>query len=129
MKTTLRRLLGLLAMTAGLCTATAQAENLAICYNCPPQWADWAGQVANIKEDTGITVPLDNKNSGQSLAQIITEKASPVADVVYLGISAAIEAMKYDRSEERRVGKECVSTCRSRWSPNHSKKKNKKELS
>src|SRR3546814_20148691 len=28
-----------------------------------------------------------------------------------------------DRSEERSVGKECVSTCRSRWSPDHSKKK------
>src|SRR3546814_17361348 len=28
-----------------------------------------------------------------------------------------------DRSEERRVGKECVSTCRSRWSPCHSQKK------
>src|SRR3546814_14187156 len=27
-----------------------------------------------------------------------------------------------DRSEERRVGKECVSTCRSRWSPYHEKK-------
>src|SRR3546814_15848099 len=27
------------------------------------------------------------------------------------------------RSEERRVGKECVSTCSSRWSPDHSKKK------
>src|SRR3546814_17148757 len=27
------------------------------------------------------------------------------------------------RSEERRVGKECVSTCRSRWSPYHKKKK------
>src|SRR3546814_20706615 len=26
------------------------------------------------------------------------------------------------RSEERRVGTECVSTCRSRWSPNHSQK-------
>src|SRR3546814_12392816 len=24
-----------------------------------------------------------------------------------------------DRSEERRVGKECVSTCRSRWGPYH----------
>src|SRR3546814_15123660 len=24
-----------------------------------------------------------------------------------------------ERSEERRVGKECVSTCRSRWSPDH----------
>src|SRR3546814_15870667 len=25
----------------------------------------------------------------------------------------------HSRSEERRVGKECVSTCRSRWSPSH----------
>src|SRR3546814_13452616 len=30
-----------------------------------------------------------------------------------------------ERSEERRVGKECVSTCRSRWSPYHYKKKTK----
>src|SRR3546814_15385330 len=29
------------------------------------------------------------------------------------------------RSEERRVGKECVSTCRSRWSPYHYKKNQK----
>src|SRR3546814_13206425 len=29
------------------------------------------------------------------------------------------------RSEERRVGKECVSTCRSRWSLYQSQKKNK----
>src|SRR3546814_14194574 len=28
------------------------------------------------------------------------------------------------RSEERRVGKECVSTCRSRWSPYHEKQNN-----
>src|SRR3546814_16732746 len=28
-----------------------------------------------------------------------------------------------ERSEERRVGKECVSTGRSRWSPDHYKKK------
>src|SRR3546814_16881106 len=28
-----------------------------------------------------------------------------------------------NRSEERRVGQECVGTCRSRWSPYHSKKK------
>src|SRR3546814_15583918 len=33
---------------------------------------------------------------------------------------ATVEApATYDRSEERRVGKECVSTCRSRWSPYH----------
>src|SRR3546814_15372346 len=28
-------------------------------------------------------------------------------------------ALRGSRSEERRVGKECVSTCRSRWSPYH----------
>src|SRR3546814_11546062 len=31
------------------------------------------------------------------------------------------------RSEERRVGKECVSTCRYRWSPSHYKKKKTRE--
>src|SRR3546814_952233 len=28
-------------------------------------------------------------------------------------------SLVHQRSEERRVGKECVSTCRSRWSPDH----------
>src|SRR3546814_15053351 len=32
----------------------------------------------------------------------------------YIGIMTTV-----NRSEERRVGKECVSTCRSRWSPYH----------
>ena len=30
-----------------------------------------------------------------------------------------IGRLEKDRSEERRVGKECASTCRSRWSPYH----------
>src|SRR3546814_12279722 len=29
------------------------------------------------------------------------------------------EFARWESSEERRVGKECVSTCRSRWSPYH----------
>src|SRR3546814_15694540 len=33
------------------------------------------------------------------------------------------EQQRQRRSEERRVGKEWVSTCRSRWSPYHKKKK------
>src|SRR3546814_19488515 len=40
-----------------------------------------------------------------------------------LGVGAAADqvelALHFSRSEERRVGKECVSTCRSRWSPYH----------
>src|SRR3546814_3643194 len=34
-------------------------------------------------------------------------------------LPAGVAATARDRSEERRVGKECVSTCRSRWSPYH----------
>src|SRR3546814_19429877 len=35
------------------------------------------------------------------------------------GMPEAVAAKPHRRSEERRVGKECVSTCRSRWSPYH----------
>src|SRR3546814_17792909 len=33
--------------------------------------------------------------------------------------AATVFAVRLKRSEERRVGKECVSTCSSRWSPSH----------
>src|SRR3546814_20273036 len=46
-----------------------------------------------------------------------------------IGDQKVVDSMMYDglfcafdqcaRSEERRVGKECVSTCRSRWAPSH----------
>src|SRR3546814_10107006 len=36
---------------------------------------------------------------------------------IVFGLATPSEAAAMGRSEERRVGKECVSTCRSRWSP------------
>ncbi|MEP9349755.1 ABC transporter substrate-binding protein [Xanthobacter sp. KR7-225] len=77
--------------SALLAAAPARAAD-AICYNCPPEWADWGAMLKAIKADTGIDVPQDNKNSGQSLTQIIAEKASPVADVTYLGVTFGIKA-------------------------------------
>lgn len=73
---------------AGLLTP-AHAQQHAICYNCPPEWADWGAQLKTIGKQLGIQVPSDNKNSGQAIAALIAEKASPVADVVYLGGIAA----------------------------------------
>src|SRR3546814_16721204 len=46
-------------------------------------------------------------------------KSSPSIAVPFSSTTAST------RSEERRVGKECVSTCRSRWSPYHYKKNNR----
>ena len=67
----------------------AAAQQRAICYNCPPEWADWGSQLKAIQAKLGIQVPPDNKNSGQAIAALIAEKANPVADVTYLGGIAA----------------------------------------
>src|SRR3546814_15256058 len=61
------------------------------------------------------------------------EEGMPYSGVLYAGLmltDAGPRLIEYNcrfgdpecqvlRSEERRVGKECVSTCRSRWSPYH----------
>src|SRR3546814_13696884 len=44
---------------------------------------------------------------------MIVESMAQTAAVV------VVHALGPDRSEERRVGKECVSTCRSRWCPDN----------
>lgn len=76
----------------------AQAQD-AICYNCPPEWANWGEMLNQIREKLGISIPGDNKNSGQAVAQIIAERASPVADIAYLGINAGISAAEQDLVE------------------------------
>ncbi|MFN3985116.1 MAG: ABC transporter substrate-binding protein [Rhodocyclaceae bacterium] len=82
--------LALAAATSG----TALAQERAICYNCPPEWADWGSQLRTIQSTLGIQVPPDNKNSGQAIAALITEKNNPVADVTYLGGIAAGQAVE-----------------------------------
>ncbi len=79
-----------LASTAFTYSA-ANAED-AICYNCPPQWADWASMLKAIDTKLGIKMPHDNKNSGQTLSQLLAEKDSPVADVAYYGVTFGIKA-------------------------------------
>src|SRR3546814_3290490 len=50
-----------------------------------------------------------------------TSLRCPAPDSVRLSSPTRLHErqMAGSRSEERRVGKECVSTCRSRWSPYH----------
>src|SRR3546814_9339649 len=48
-----------------------------------------------------------------SQCQAATRQIKKAANTYWRGFGLLV------RSEERRVGKECVSTCRSRWSPYH----------
>ena len=94
MKSRASRLLRTALIALGLGWAAAASAQTALCYNCPPEWADWGTQLRAIKEKTGITVPPDNKNSGQTLAQLVAEKARPVADMAYYGVTFGIQAKK-----------------------------------
>src|SRR3546814_12140512 len=55
--------------------------------------------------------------------QNVTQGGSDMRADFWRAIGFAVGAIALvvvaTRSEERRVGKECVSTCRSRWSPEH----------
>src|SRR3546814_13977782 len=63
------------------------------------------------------TFAVNGSNSGVDYGGVGNPTATFLTSA-YLGPRTSV-----DRSEERRVGKACVSTCRSRWSPYHSKKK------
>src|SRR3546814_14902985 len=64
-----------------------------------------------------IVLSVTGRDSGRTGSTRTTTQGEP-SSAVGSGKAACVT-----RSEERRVGKECVSTCRSRWSPEHSKKK------
>src|SRR3546814_12566493 len=54
----------------------------------------------------------------------VTVRVDPLFEPFNLaGLKLRNRFVMSTRSEESRVGKECVSTCRSRWSQDHSKKK------
>src|SRR3546814_16599267 len=62
---------------------------------------------------------MDVQEREVSVAELVDAMAAgKLQEAFAVGTAATVT-----RSEERRVGKECVSTCRSRWSPNHKKKK------
>src|SRR3546814_18354639 len=78
-----------------------------------------AAQIKSIREQLDGTVGIlkSERVDNQILAKAAELRANKPAHIV-----------KLLRSEERRVGNECVSTCRSRWTPSHETKKNKQKV-
>src|SRR5215469_9543508 len=87
---TLALLASVVALALSATSRSASAADV-ICYNCPPQWADWASMLKAIKNDLGLDIPYDNKNSGQALSQLLAEKNNPVADIGYFGVNFGIK--------------------------------------
>src|SRR3546814_14367572 len=64
------------------------------------------------------------RNGGKAhQRQVTLEPAVEPYPVVVGGDGKLADLLRFGRSEERRVGKECGSTCRSGWWPLHEKKR------
>src|SRR3546814_7146434 len=85
--------------------------------------SDWSSDVCSSdlssRYSSKATLPLDAKfppkrrsNRRQARSRLLCQRPAPP-------LQDPMRPLHIRRSEERRVGKECVSTCRSRWSPYH----------
>src|SRR3546814_12343327 len=69
--------------------------------------------------DPGAAFPRKVLKGGSHLcAENYCQRYRPAARYAQT-VDTSTSHIGFRRSEERRVGKECVSTCRSRWSPDH----------
>src|SRR3546814_18666692 len=98
--------------------------------------SDWSSDVCSsdfelIERNNGVGhKPVALPRNMMETVLIGRERAIKRPRTIGIGESEVLVRGKLDdlvhgivsRSAERRVGKECVSTCRSRWSPYHYKK-------
>lgn len=97
-----------LVLLATLAGSVFAQTNLVVPYNAPDQWANWGAVLEAFTTQTGIQAPTDPKNSGQTLAALQAEAASPQADTAYYGIvfgiqaadAGVVEAFKPDNFDE-----------------------------
>src|SRR3546814_13730175 len=84
----------------------------------PATWGRVFAENSEIKWDGDVAPSLDGDLTGFQIGQDFAGFGEEGGTNIRLG--AFVGRSSTDgRSEERRVGKECVSTCRSRWSPDH----------
>jgi putative spermidine/putrescine transport system substrate-binding protein len=58
----------------------AFSQNVVVAYQAAPEWANTKEVMEKFEQLTGIRIPIDNKNSGQALSQLMAEKNNPQAD-------------------------------------------------
>src|SRR3546814_5810201 len=90
--------------------------------------SDWSSDVCSSDLRAGLDtcrqpLPAEASERQQHAAtEIHAEMFGAIAAHIVLDDAKTTEQKRLEliaRSEERRVGKECVSTCRSRWTPYH----------
>src|SRR3546814_10069607 len=93
--------------------------------------SDWSSDVCSsdlFERTSGTILDMFNMFSGGALERlslfalgVMPYISASIIVQLMTSVVPALEELKKEgeRSGESRVGKECVSTCRSRWSPSH----------
>src|SRR3546814_20715201 len=100
----------------GYSPAIAVGDFVFVAGQVPTDWKSGVAPEAQVDPNFWEGSPIDRQ------ARFVLDNLASTLEAAGSSLENVVKA----RSEERRVGKECVSTCRSRWSPYHSKKKNNK---
>src|SRR3546814_6358266 len=79
--------------------------------------SDWSSDVCS--SDLRDRQALRHLSKHRRIAGAFADAVDGALDLPGAGLHRRQRVGDAERSEERRVGKECVSTCRSRWSPYH----------
>ena len=90
---------------SALAAATAKGEGLVL-------HEAWLAEMERFFRERGRVMAPSNRKQAE-----LPASAEFINNPVGTACGFAVQLNR--RSEERRVGKECVSTCRSRWSPYH----------
>src|SRR3546814_15874237 len=95
--------------------------------------SDWSSDVCSSDLALGVQYgaqvvrmnAIDHEGQNTRLVRCRTDQSHPRQGTQFLRtqIEQDVFVRRDGRSEERRVGKECVSTCSSRWSPDHDRQK------
>src|SRR3546814_10206968 len=80
--------------------------------------SDWSSDVCS-SDLGGPSLRLSARPARHHPRPAVDQRGHQAYAAACRGVRPALAAPADARSEERRVGKECVSTCRYRWSPYH----------
>ena len=58
----------------------AFSQDVVVAYQAAPEWANSKEVMEKFEQHTKIRIPIDNKNSGQALSQLMAERKNPQAD-------------------------------------------------
>src|SRR3546814_3434483 len=100
-----------------LCSERNYLSYLSVCFFFFKQKTAYEMRISDWSSDVCSSDLIEANDKRWARVKVLRTLNEALEEAFERSAKQARKAKKGKRSEERRVGKECVSTCRSRWSP------------